>query len=55
MKTVKELVKGNIKDYEEFVGMLYEVQDITKVDMELAISILDEMYDLNCKLRSKEG
>lgn len=50
MKSVKELVKGNIQEYEELVKLLYEVQDITKVDMELAISILDDMYDHNCKV-----
>ena len=54
MKSVKELVKGNIQEYEQFIKMLYEVQDLTGVDMEMAISILDDMYDGNKKIEYKQ-
>lgn len=55
MKTVKEIVKGNIKDYEDLVRLLYEVGELTKVDMEPVIAELDDIYDFNDKLKVKEG
>lgn len=54
MKNVKELIEGNIQEYEELINLLYQVQDITKVDMEMAISILDDYYDGNKKIEAKE-
>ena len=70
MKTVRELVQGNIKDYENLIRILYEVAELTGVDMEQAIARLDDIYDgkrqrkrnmgdnmekLNCKELKKEG
>ena len=45
MKSVKEIVKGNIKDFEELINVLYQVQAITEIDMEPVIAILDDIYD----------
>ena len=45
MKTVREIVQGNIKDYENLIRILYEVAELTGVDMESAIARLDDIYD----------
>ena len=55
MKSVKEIVKGDIGEYEQLIKMLYDIQKLTGVDMELAISKLDDLYDFNDKLKVKEG
>ena len=54
MKSVKEIVQGNIQDYEQLIKMLYDIQNLTGVDMELAIAKLDDLYDFNDKLKGKE-
>ena len=45
MKTVREIVRGNIKDYENLIRVLYEIEELTKVDMKQAIAVLDDIYD----------
>ena len=47
MKNVKEVLGGNIKEYEELISMLYQIENLTGEKMENVIAKLDNLYDKN--------
>jgi len=52
MKTVREILNSDIKEYENLIRLLYEIENITEIKMEPVIERLDNLYDFNCGIKN---